>query len=230
MHRRKYGKPYKIYLCTDIFCPLGFLLLFCLREYVLVPKLLTYEEIFEWQRDNEYIRTGYRPEKSDYKDIFLSLMFLHNETCIIYSHLIGVILVLPVAYIYMRILPEAQYPDVLAADYIMLIVFFFSCEFCLLSSAMYYLMQPHSHKVEQFWHRMDLLGAVVIIGGTFIAAIYYFFICKPAFQTLHWVLVSRRERSVPRYARPACSQKVGTKKEISLRTTESGIVLLIFGF
>lgn len=152
------------------------------------PKLLTYEEIFEWQRDNEYIRTGYRPEKADYKDIFLSLTFLHNETCNIYTHLIGAILVLPVAYIYMRILPEPQYHNVLAADYVMFIIFFFSCEFCLLSSALYHLMQPHSHKVEQFWHRMDLLGIVVIIAGTFIAAIYYFFICKPAFQILHWVL------------------------------------------
>jgi adiponectin receptor len=93
----------------------------------------------------------------------------------------------------MRILPEPQYHDVLAADYVMFVVFFFSCEFCLLSSAIYHLMQPHSHEVEQFWHRMDLLGIVVIIAGTFIAAIYYFFICKPAFQILHWVLVSHLE-------------------------------------
>ena len=154
------------------------------------PRLLTWEEIQEWSRDNEFIRTGYRPEKPEYKDILLSLTYLHNETCNIYTHLIGAILVWPVAYIYMRILPEPQYDNVLPADYVMFIIFFFSCEFCLLSSAAYHLMQPHSHKVEQFWHRMDLTGIAVIIAGTFIAAIYYFFICQPAFQILHWVIVS----------------------------------------
>jgi adiponectin receptor len=164
------------------------------------PKLLTYEEIQEWSRDNEFIRTGYRPEKPDYKDMLLSLTYVHNETCNIYTHLIGAILVWPVAYIYMRILPEPQYDNVLRADYVMFIIFFFSCEFCLLSSATYHLMQPHSHEVEQFWHRMDLTGIAVIIAGTFIAAIYYFFICQPAFQILHWVIVSHLERSVPRYA------------------------------
>ena len=154
------------------------------------PKLLTWEEIQEWSRDNEFIRTGYRPEKPDYKHIFLSLTYVHNETCNIYTHLIGAILVWPVAYIYMRILPEPQYDNVLPADYVMFVIFFFSCEFCLVSSAMYHLMQSHSHEVEQFWHRMDLTGIAVIIAGTFIAAIYYFFICQPVFQIIHWVIVS----------------------------------------
>ncbi|KAI4910662.1 hypothetical protein J4E90_006917 [Alternaria incomplexa] len=152
------------------------------------PKLLTYEEIQEWSRDNEFIRTGYRPEKPEYKDIFLSLTYLHNETCNVYTHLIGAILVWPVAYIYMQILAKPEYHNVLPADYVMFIIFFFSCEFCLLSSAVYHLMQPHSHKLEQLWHVMDLTGIAVIIAGTFVAAIYYFFICQPAFQILHWVI------------------------------------------
>jgi len=70
------------------------------------PKLLTYNEIQEWSRDNKFIHTGYRPEKPEYKAIFLSLTYLHNETCNIYTHLIGALLVWPVAYIYMRILAE----------------------------------------------------------------------------------------------------------------------------
>lgn len=53
---------------------------------------------------------------ADYKDIFLNLTFLHNETCNIYTHLIGARLVLPVACIYMRILLEPQYHNVLATD------------------------------------------------------------------------------------------------------------------
>jgi len=70
------------------------------------PTLLTYDEIQDWSRDNEFIYTGYRPEKPDYKAIFFSLTYLHNETCNIYTYLIGAILVWPIAYIYMRILAE----------------------------------------------------------------------------------------------------------------------------
>jgi adiponectin receptor len=169
------------------------------------PKLLAFGEIPKWLRDNQFIHTGYRPEKPDYKDIFLSLTYLHNEGCNIYSHSIGAILVWPAAYVYMQILPEPQYDNVLPADYVMFIIFFLSAEFCLLSSATYHLMQPHSHEVEQFWHRMDLTGIAVINAGTFVAAIYYFFICQPAFQILHWVIVSHSERWVPRYA-DTCSR------------------------
>jgi adiponectin receptor len=161
------------------------------------PKLLAWDEIQEWSQDNKFIRTGYRPEKSDYKDVFLGLTYVHNETCNIYTHLIGAILVWPVAYIYMRTLPEPQYRKVLPADYVMFVIFFFSCEFCLLSSATYHLMQPHSHEVEQFWHRLDLAGIAVIIGGTFVAAIYYFFICEPTFQIIHWVIVSHSQPLAP---------------------------------
>jgi len=57
------------------------------------PKLLTYEEIQEWSRDNEFIHTSYQPEKPEYKAIFLSLTYLHNETCNAYTHLISEILV-----------------------------------------------------------------------------------------------------------------------------------------
>lgn len=164
------------------------------------PDLLHWDQTQEWSRDNKYIRSGYRPEKPDYKDIFISLTYLHNETCNIYTHLIGAILVWPIAYIYMRIMPLPEYNNVLPADYIMFVIFFASCEFCLLSSAIYHLMQPHSHEVEQFWHRMDLIGIAVIIAGTFIAAIYYFFICQPVFQIIHWVIVRDFASFVSRYA------------------------------
>lgn len=43
-------------------------------------RTVTWQEISEWQFDNKYILSGYRPEKADYLDIFTSLTFLHNET------------------------------------------------------------------------------------------------------------------------------------------------------
>ena len=43
-------------------------------------RTVTWLEISEWQRENKYILSGYRPEKADYLEILTSLTFLHNET------------------------------------------------------------------------------------------------------------------------------------------------------
>lgn len=52
-------------------------------------RTVTWEEIHEWQRDNKYIRRGYRPGTANFLKILTSLTFLHNETCNVYTHLIG---------------------------------------------------------------------------------------------------------------------------------------------
>jgi adiponectin receptor len=63
-------------------------------------------------------------------------------------------------------------------------------EICLILSALYHLLQSHSHQVEQFWHGMDLLGIVIATVGTFSSGIYYVFFCEAILQKLHWVIVS----------------------------------------
>ena len=52
-------------------------------------RTVTWHEVSEWQRDNKYILSGYRAKKADYLEVFTSLTFLHNETCNVYTHLIG---------------------------------------------------------------------------------------------------------------------------------------------
>ncbi|KAG8664346.1 uncharacterized protein FPOAC1_013684 [Fusarium poae] len=68
-------------------------------------------------------------------------------------------------------------------------VFFCSAEICLIFSAMYHLMGCLSHEREQFWHRLDLLGIVIVTVGTFIPGIYYIFNCEPTLQKIHWIIV-----------------------------------------
>ncbi|OAA69012.1 Hemolysin-III protein [Cordyceps fumosorosea ARSEF 2679] len=65
-------------------------------------RTLTWDEVSEWRRDNKYIRSGYRREKADYLEILTSLTFLHNETCNVYTHLIGAPLLPLVAAAVMR--------------------------------------------------------------------------------------------------------------------------------
>lgn len=69
-------------------------------------RTVTWREISEWQQDNEYILSGYRPEKADYLEILASLTFLDNETCNVYTHLIGALLLPLIAIAFMQVLSK----------------------------------------------------------------------------------------------------------------------------
>ncbi|OKL59122.1 hypothetical protein UA08_05966 [Talaromyces atroroseus] len=152
-------------------------------------RTVGWHEISEYQRDNKYILSGYRPERASYHEILTSLTFLHNETCNVYTHLAGALLLPLIAAVFMQVLSEPQFIDVSGTDHVMFGIFFWSAECCLIFSATYHLVGPHSHDVEQFWHRMDLLGIVIVTVGTFIPGIYYIFTCEPSLQKLHWVII-----------------------------------------
>ncbi|KAF5567984.1 allantoate permease [Fusarium napiforme] len=146
-------------------------------------------DIVEWRRDNKYILSGYRPLEADYLQVIKSLTFLHNETCNVYTHLIGAALLPLFAVAILRAIYGPQYINVTETDFIMFSVFFCSAESCLIFSAVYHLIGSHSREVEQFWHRMDLLGIVIVTVGTFIPGIYYIFNCEPFLQKIHWAIV-----------------------------------------
>ncbi|KAJ3498375.1 hypothetical protein NLG97_g1172 [Lecanicillium saksenae] len=87
-------------------------------------RTLTWHEAAEWQRDSKYILSGYRPEKADYLEILTSLTFLHNETCNVYTHLIGALLLPLIATTIMRGLSQSQFSIVSGTDYTMFGIFF----------------------------------------------------------------------------------------------------------
>lgn len=153
-------------------------------------RTVTWHEVPEWQRDNRYILSGYRPGKADYLDVLTSLTFLHNETCNVYTHLIGALLLPLIATASMKVLSEPRFFGVSGTDYFMFGIYFWCAECCLVFSAIYHLIGTHSREVEEFWHLMDLLGIVIVTVGTFVPGIYYVFTCEPTFQKLHWAIVS----------------------------------------
>ena len=154
------------------------------------PRTVTWAEIPQWQQNNKYIFSGYRPAKADYYQILGSLTFLHNESCNVYTHLVGALLLPLFAASFLRLLSSPQFFDVSRTDYIMFGIFFWCAELCLVFSATYHLVGAHSVAVDQFWHRVDLLGIVIATVGTFIPGIYYLFDCEPGLQKLHWAIVS----------------------------------------
>jgi adiponectin receptor len=152
-------------------------------------KALVCNEAPKWQQDNKYILTGYRLINTSYSEVFKSLTLLHNETCNIYTHLIGALLLPLVAASFVQVLSEPRFFDVSGADYVALGIFFCGAECCLIFSAAFHLMECHSYSVEQFCLRMDLLGIIAVTVGTSVSGIYYIFACEPSLQKLHWIVV-----------------------------------------
>ncbi|GAB1194770.1 hypothetical protein APSETT444_004020 [Aspergillus pseudonomiae] len=84
-------------------------------------RTVTWQEVSEWQFDNKYILSGYRPANADYLVIFTSLAFLHNETCNVHTHLIGALLLPLVATTFLWYLGEPQFLNVSSMDYAMVL-------------------------------------------------------------------------------------------------------------
>ena len=152
-------------------------------------RTVTWEAAREWQRDNKYIRRGYRPGTANLTDLLASMTFLHNETCNVYTLLIGAILLPLLAPTYMRVLSDTRLSTVTTGDYLMFGLFFGTAECCLVLSTLYHLNMSHSRAAEQFWLRMDLLGIIIVTEGTQISGINYISPCEPRWQKTHWVTV-----------------------------------------
>ncbi|SCO54225.1 uncharacterized protein FFNC_15406 [Fusarium fujikuroi] len=127
-----------------------------------------WHNIPQWRQDNEYILGDYRPLKADYLQVIKRLTFVSNEACNVY--LIGAVLLQVFAAAIVRTM--YQYIDVARTDFDFFSVFFCSPGSYLLFSALQHLIGSHSKEAEQSWHRMDLLGIVIVTVGTFVPEPY----------------------------------------------------------
>ena len=59
-----------------------------------VVKVGLFDEAPEYLRDNEYIKHGYRINFNNTRQVMKSLFMLHNESVNIWSHLLGVVMVI----------------------------------------------------------------------------------------------------------------------------------------
>ena len=153
------------------------------------PKLVTYDSLPEWYKDNEYIVGSYRPESLSTSACFGSLFYLHNETVNIYTHLVPALVFL-VAQAFMLRLLNQRLPQARPVDYIVF-SFFLLCAFLTLSlSSLYHTLMNHSRTVSFLWLRMDYLGILVLILGALVSGLRMGFYCDPLLQKIYWSMVS----------------------------------------
>lgn len=138
-----------------------------------VKRLYSWEEIPEWQKDNEHILKGYVKETNSFSRCIKSLFYLHNETVNIYSHFIPGICFLSIIFLNRNYVKSFVTTTVM--DYFFINVFFFGAFTCLTLSSIFHCFKSHSLKVAVFGNKLDYLGIVILIVCSMISILYYGF-------------------------------------------------------
>ncbi|KAL6306369.1 HlyIII-domain-containing protein [Sparassis latifolia] len=152
-------------------------------------RTLTWLEIPDWQKDNEYILTGYRRVQSSWRGCAASVFgYLHNETVNIHSHLGGAVLFAALLCTFQQVY-FVHYESATAVDVVAFMIFLSSAVFCLLSSAFYHTFTVHSQEISSRCNAVDYGGIVVLIVGSFIPCVHYGFYCDKYYQIFYSSLI-----------------------------------------
>jgi hypothetical protein len=153
--------------------------------------IVLWEHLPTWQQDNHYILSGYRAASNSFKDSAASIGYLHNETVNIWTHLLGsVAFTAGSIVLWHSLLP--RYETASSIDVKVFASFFLGAVVCLGMSATFHTISNHSEAVSRFGNKLDYLGIVFLIWGSFIPAIYYGFSCDPEWINTYWAMVSSR--------------------------------------
>lgn len=151
-------------------------------------ETLLWDDVPEWLQENPYIKSGYRRPQNSTISCLRSCAIMHNETLNIYTHLLpAVALIILQIYIQSKMtqfLPAATMLDriVISANVLAAIVTF------ALSSA-YHTLISHSPEVSSMWLRIDYVGILTLILGSFFSGIYVGFYCLPTPRTIYWSMI-----------------------------------------
>jgi adiponectin receptor len=148
---------------------------------------LLYHELPLWAQENNYITRGYRPPSNSYRGSILSLGYLHNETVNIYSHLLGCLSSL-VSSVIVYFSLFSRYSTATREDVIVFCCFFGGAATCLGMSAAFHTILNHSHAVAAFGNKLDYLGIVALIWGSFVPTLYYGFQARPELIQWYWAM------------------------------------------
>ncbi|TRX92510.1 hypothetical protein FHL15_006677 [Xylaria flabelliformis] len=150
--------------------------------------LISYEELPAWHQDNPFIRHGYRPISRSTIACLRSLAFLHNETLNIYTHLIPATAALFVGVAWVFSYLRQRYVDVGVSDYAIFAFLFSAAAACLGISSAYHTLMSHSREVEARWLRLDFVGIIILIVGSFVSGIYVEFWCEWTERKIYWAM------------------------------------------
>ena len=148
-------------------------------------KLITWEKLPQWMKDNEYILTAYRKATKSYASSFRSSTHVHNETVNIWTHLLGAALFAYKLYIFNTSYHLIPLP---LGDRIAVSIYYFGVINCFTLSTSYHIFSNHSKEVHKFGNELDHIGVVLVIYGSTLPATYFEFYHQSALQYLYWTV------------------------------------------
>lgn len=151
--------------------------------------LVLWEDLPAWRRDNAFILTGYRADSGSYLGSARSLLYLHNESVNIWTHLVGAV-AFPAAgwWLYQTVAP--RYASATPSDVLVFACFFAGAAVCLGMSATYHTLCNHSESVARWGNKLDYSGIICLIVGSYVPALYYGLFCRPDLMTVYLYGVS----------------------------------------
>ncbi|KAK5107856.1 hypothetical protein LTR62_000616 [Meristemomyces frigidus] len=150
---------------------------------------VTWDDMPRWLQDNHYIHSGYRPASNSYGKSFASITYLHNESVNIWTHLLGALMAVIVAGVISTVV-KPRYTTATTEDVLVFACYFVGAIACLGMSATYHAISNHSEAVAKFGNRLDYVGIVTLIWGSFIPSIYYGFSGEPELVHRYWTMIT----------------------------------------
>ena len=156
------------------------------RPAVKSNRLINWDDLPVWAKDNEYIHSGFRPPTNSYKDCLQSCFYVHNETGNIYSHLVATLWMIALPILLYPYTKE-HYPGANADDWTVFGLFFLGGALCFGLSTIYHVLSSHSHAVHDVYLRLDLLGISTVTAGCFPPGVWYTFPCASRKTKIFWI-------------------------------------------
>ncbi|KAJ3373431.1 Adiponectin receptor protein 1 [Allomyces arbusculus] len=147
-------------------------------------RLPTYriDQVPTYLQDNEYIHRGYRAAYS-MRDAWRSMLYIHNETGNIWTHLLGLVGFLLLVFATDHLVPPAA--DVW--DRVVFVVFLLSACKCFLFSTLFHTHYCNSRQAYIRFGCLDYAGISLLICGSALVLTYYVFYCERFLRTVYVV-------------------------------------------
>ncbi|KAL4868269.1 hypothetical protein BDV12DRAFT_170054 [Aspergillus spectabilis] len=149
-------------------------------------RLIGYADLPAPWRINPHILSGYRFHTSTV-ECFTSMFKFSNELVNIWSHLIGLIIVLSIAFYFYPLNPNFHLST--KADILVAAVFFFAACKCLVCSTLWHTMNSIANQplMERF-ACVDYTGISFLVAASIVTTEYTAFYCEPASRWIYILL------------------------------------------
>ncbi|KAF2496117.1 mPR-typeG-protein-coupled receptor [Lophium mytilinum] len=156
---------------------------------IIEDRLLTIDKIPKWQRENEYLRSGYRPTSPSLSSSVLSIFHWHNETINIDSHTFGAVVfaLFPFHFLH-RVYTLNEHAK--SADIVLFMLYFFCVSTCFVCFVSCHIIWNHSPAWARKGYQLDYFGIVLLMWSASIASIYYGFFCDASIRNFYGLLIS----------------------------------------